>query len=183
MEQKEFDDKIKFDAPIPGQSLTQNPESPMPYERPPEFVDYEQAQEYLFDKMTDTSDDIIDLIADGIPLSIMAVSAVFSGFAEGKWNPDLMMLLIEPALYILMFIAEQSGVEYVLDTDEEFRYLPAESRMKAESFLSDAVKDVAKKIQSETASADIRDVMPESLLAKVEEETGGEGGMIEEVMN
>ena len=38
--------------PVPGMSLTQNPESPWPWEKPPEFTVVEKAVEYIFDELT-----------------------------------------------------------------------------------------------------------------------------------
>ena len=38
----------KMQRPIPGQSLTRDPENPLPFEQPPQFVDKTDALEYLF---------------------------------------------------------------------------------------------------------------------------------------
>ena len=67
-------------------------------------------------------------LADGLPVGSLASIILQTGFQEGKWNPDLMMLLIEPTMYILSSIAEQCGIDYLLyegdsyesyDEDEE----------------------------------------------------------------
>ncbi len=39
------------------------------------------------------------------------------GFQEGKWNPDLMLLLIEPTIYLLMWLASQVDIDFQLDSD------------------------------------------------------------------
>ena len=92
--------------PIPGQSLTSDPSDPAPYEKPPEFVNLEEAQEWVFDTLTDseTNDAMLDLIVSGVPLEIVAQQFLFAGMASGKWNVDLMMLLIEPTIYTLLFL-------------------------------------------------------------------------------
>ena len=45
----------------------------------------------------------------------VAKMLTFSGFNEGKWNPDLMMLLIEPTVYILMALCERADIEFTID--------------------------------------------------------------------
>jgi hypothetical protein len=42
---------------------------------------------------------------------------LFKGFQEGKWSPDLMLLLIEPTIYIVMWLADQAGIDATLDSD------------------------------------------------------------------
>ena len=40
-------------APIPGQSLTNDPESPAPYERAPKYTDRTEILEYYFEEFTE----------------------------------------------------------------------------------------------------------------------------------
>lgn len=161
---------LMFDSPIPGQSLTQDPDNPMPYERPPEFTDFQKAQEYLFDMMMDMGPQILEQLTANIPVSFIGPQFCVLGAANGKWNPDLMLLLIEPSIYTVLFIAEQAGVDYIMDFDEEFEHLPPETRLKAENHIQKAIKKVNMKIEGERESADIADLMPPSLLARAEGE-------------
>ena len=48
----------------------------------------------------------------------LASIILYSGFLEGKWNPDLMALLMEPTMYMIMALAEKAEIEYVLDSGE-----------------------------------------------------------------
>lgn len=107
-------------APTPGMSLTNDPENPKPFEGQPEFTKVEEAQEHLFDMLVDEDKipAILEAMRQGVPLSTMAQAILFGGFAKGKWNPDVYLMLIEPCIYILMFIAEQSGVNFVLYPDQ-----------------------------------------------------------------
>ena len=43
----------KMEAPIPGQSLTNNPDEPYPWEKPPTYTNLNEALYGLFDIMTD----------------------------------------------------------------------------------------------------------------------------------
>ena len=40
-------------GPIPGESLTNDPDSPYPFEKAPEFTTLKNANEYLFEKIID----------------------------------------------------------------------------------------------------------------------------------
>ena len=49
----------------------------------------------------------------------------YVGFREGKWNPDLMMMLIEPFMYLLMALAEKAGIDlYFMVPLENIELIP-----------------------------------------------------------
>ena len=123
-------EEMLLDAPIPGQSLTQSPDTPLPYEQPPEFTDVEKASKWLFDRLTDPDfmPQVVDLLSTGMPVETLTQIVVFNGFKDGKWNPDLMLLLIEPCLYILLFICEVNSVDYILSFDEDDYVDPQEEK-------------------------------------------------------
>jgi len=162
-------DAILFDAPIPGQSLTQDPDTPMPYERPPEFTNFEKAQEYLFDLMTDMGPEILEQLNAGIPVSWLGPQFVVMGAMKGKWNPDLMLLLLEPSIYITLYIAEMGGVEYVLDFDETVDNMDPETMLKADNHIAKAISQSIDKAKGALEEGSVLDNMPQSLLGKVEE--------------
>jgi hypothetical protein len=145
-----------FDAPIPGQSLTQSPDTPLPYETPPEFTNVEEAQEWIFEHLTDPDSipELIGFISDGVPIEILATQVVFGGMAVGKWNTDLMLLLIEPAVYTLLFIAEQSGVDYILSYDE-LDEVDSGVKTKVAKYVEESMGNIEKELQS----GDIKDIM------------------------
>ena len=107
--------------PIPGQSLTTDPNNPAPYERPPEFTSIHEASEFLFGKFIEeeTYADLMSLLADGMPIMDIVQTTLFTGFSEGKWNPDLMMLLIEPTAYMLLALAERADIDPIIYRGEE----------------------------------------------------------------
>ena len=51
-------------APIPGQSLTNDPNNPMPFERPPEYTDVHEAIRFLWGNLIENNTyiQIIDFI-------------------------------------------------------------------------------------------------------------------------
>lgn len=111
----------KMDRPVPGQSLTNDPKNPQPFERKPEFTSIHSASEYLFGLIIDEDNyvPLMQAVAGGEPLSELAQLMLFQGFQDGKWNPDLMLLLIEPVIYMFLALAEKIDVDPVIYTDED----------------------------------------------------------------
>ena len=105
-----------LDAPVPGQSLTNDPNEPHPFERPPVFTTVNEASSALFRGMTSESgrEQVIDLISRDLPLEDIAAVFTFELFRTGLINPDMMLLLAEPTLLILLFIAEYAGLEAII---------------------------------------------------------------------
>jgi len=114
--------RTPFDRPTPGQSLTNDPDSKYPWEQPPVYTDVENAvMSIVADSYEKETYEMIALtLADGVPVGDVGSMILQAGFNEGKWNPDLMMLLIEPTMYILAAIAEQCGLDYLLYAGDTF---------------------------------------------------------------
>lgn len=155
--------KTMFSAPIPGQSLTTDPSTPLPYEQPPEFTNIEKAQEWIFDQLTTTprGEEALDNISRGVSIENLAIIIAFGGMQSGKWTVDLMLLLLEPIMYILLFLCEQAGVEYNLSDDEDDLMMDAEDNMKYKHGLEQIKKGTSKKVRNDRSNEKIQ-----SLLAK-----------------
>ena len=115
-----------FNAPVPGESLTASPATQQPWETPPEYTQQDKAMEAVYMELTspDNLEKLVDIINDGTPLDEIAQVILYKGYSEGLFSPDLMMLLIEPTLYLLIAIADYADIkDYVLydgeDTDPE----------------------------------------------------------------
>ena len=117
---EEYFDVIMRGGPIPGSSLTSDPDNPAPYEQPPEYVNVHEASEWLFSELIeeDRYDQLITALHEGIPVADIAQVILFTGFTQGTWDVNLMTLMIEPAMYIIMALAERAGVDFVLHRDE-----------------------------------------------------------------
>ena len=72
-----------FDAPIPGQSLTDTPGN-YPWEHPSQFSDVEEASEYVWDRLhsEEMLDQVITLLKEGVPVEALTRMVLFGGFAE-----------------------------------------------------------------------------------------------------
>jgi len=108
-----------FDAPIPGQSLTDDPDQPYRWEQPPEFVKADQAMMYFADKLLEpeTYTEMMNLLSRGQTVDALAQMILYASFTEGKITPDLMLLCYEPLLFLIMAMAEKVDIEYKLDDD------------------------------------------------------------------
>ena len=170
IKQNQFDEVgvNPFNAPVPGESLSSPSDMPKAWERPPEHSDVENAMEAIYMELTqeDTLRKLIDMIDSDIPLDEIAQVVLYKGYTEGKFNPDLMLLLIEPTLYLLIAIADYGDIrDYVLyseevdDPDTEISGDDVEPIMIGED----------KKEKRELPKPQ-KEVLGESLLAKVEKE-------------
>jgi hypothetical protein len=128
--------------PIPGQSLTNSTEEPYNWEKPAEYTNSKEAMLFLFESLTvpETTSNILLSLNKGVGVIDIASITLYTGFTEGKWNPDLMMLLMEPTMYMIMALAEKAEIEYVMDAEDE---------IEEEEILGDkAVKEIEKGIGS-----------------------------------
>ena len=101
-----------FDAPVPGQSLTDKPGN-YPWEHPPQYTDTQEAAEYVWDKLTQPAfaDQVVAMLDAGIPVEAIGRIVVFSGFTEGKWTPDVGFVLAEVIMKMIATIGFTAGVK------------------------------------------------------------------------
>lgn len=111
----------KMGRAIPGQSLTNSPENPAAYEKPPEYTNIHEATMYLWDAVTEeeTYSALMSGISKGVPVMNIVQVMLFGGFNEGKWNPDLMMMLAEPLAYMLIALAERLDLDIKIDGEDD----------------------------------------------------------------
>ena len=60
---------------------------------------------------------LLNALRDGSPIEMIVQVLLYKGFEMGKWSPDLMLMLIEPTIYIVMWLADQAGIDATLDSD------------------------------------------------------------------
>lgn len=130
--------------PIPGQSLTNSPETPLPFEGPTKFVETQPALDHIFLQLTEDEamNNLETLLTDGYPVSLLAEQMLFAGFSEGLWNPDLMLLLLEPTIYMIMSIADTMEIENIVieEGDEPELYTDEMSDSEKAEKLDNASK-------------------------------------------
>lgn len=168
--------------PIPGQSLTNDPSQPYNWEKAPEFTNAKEAMLYVFENLTvpETTANILLSLSKGIGVIDIASITLYTGFTEGKWNPDMMMLLMEPTMYMVMALAEKAELDFVMDSSEEVgeeEILGDKAIQQIEEGIGslDAMrKQAAQRVSPQSVPQEVREVIEEakiepSILEKVEE--------------
>ena len=169
---------------IPGQSLTNSPDQPYNWEKPSEYTNPREAMLYVFESLTvpETTTNILLSLDNGVGVIDIASITLYSGFLEGKWNPDLMMLLMEPTMYMIMALAEKADISYSLeagDAKAPVEMSPDRQIEKLEQGINelDKMKQVAAgRVSPQSVPQDVREIIEEtelspSLLERVKEET------------
>ena len=176
--QEGIDALVNTGRPIPGQSLTEDPDNSYPWESPPEYTDFRKAFNYIAEELLEEEVYVPLVVAmgQGVPISDITLQILQRGFQEGKWNPDLFMMLLEPLMYFLLALAEKAAIEPRLYGDEEDDLEPKDeddiANMKANNLTAltkEKVGDMSKVPEGVLPADIVEDIeeleMPESLLA------------------
>ena len=161
--QEAVDAFVQAGRPIPGQSLTSNPDEPRPFERPPDFTNFKEALDYTTAELLEEEAymSIVGALGDGVPVTDLAMQIGYVGFREGKWNPDLMMMLMEPLMYLLMALAEKAGVTYRVDDEDEDE--------EDDTLFEEKAKNIAETVKEKVDKGQIPSgALPSDIVAKIE---------------
>ena len=161
-----------FDAPIPGQSLTNTPGN-YPWEHAPEYTNVEEASEYIWDKIHEQNllEQIITFLENDVPVEALARMILFSGFPEGKWNPDLAILLAEIVFKQIMAIGVKAEIPNMKvfmgdQSNNKFRKSFAKFKVqKEDAEKSTTVENKAQKF-AEEVKAELKAKEPSGLMKK-----------------
>ena len=176
IKENQFDEQgvNPFNAPIPGESSTTAPDIPKAREQPAQYADQNKAMEAVYMELTeeDTLRKLINMINDGTPLDQIAQVTLYKGYTEGKFSPDLMLMLIEPTLYLLIAIADYAEIkDYILYNeevdDEEDTDLPPDNITPVD-MDGDGIPDEESAVSK--GEEPKKESLGESLLARVEGE-------------
>ena len=170
--------------PIPGQSLTNAPDQPYNWEKPSEYTNPKEAMLYVFETLTvpETTTNLLLSLSNGVGVIDIASITLYSGFLEGKWSPDLMLLLMEPTMFMIMALAEKAEIPYSLEAGDEESPVEMspdrqiETLQKGISELDKMRQVAASRVSPQSVPQDVREIIEEtelapSLLEKVEEKT------------
>tara|TARA_R100001198_G_C5161893_1_gene166632 strand:- start:251 stop:778 length:528 start_codon:yes stop_codon:yes gene_type:complete len=157
-----------FDTPIPGQSLTDEPGN-YPWEHAPQFTDVDEVIGDLYDSLTkpNIARQLIAMLDAGVPVEAIVRVITFSGFMEGKYNPDVGFIITEPLMNLVSAIGIRAGVSNLKLSLEDLSsddFIKDMADLKA---ASEEVKTIAKEITQDAPNQD----KPAGLLAKPEGET------------
>ena len=79
-----------FNAPIPGQGLTDEPGN-YPWEHPPQFPEIEDAADFIYERLSNPKQlkRLLTMMRIGVPIEALVKVITFSGFLEGKFTVDV----------------------------------------------------------------------------------------------
>lgn len=100
-------------APIPGQSLTDEPQN-FAWERPPEYVDPDEALIFHMDRLSEkeVAESVLFLMEYGYPVDVLTRSLLTASVGEGMHSVDV-SLIISPAIEEeLSYMARTAGIDY-----------------------------------------------------------------------
>lgn len=153
-----------FNSPTPGESLTKNPEEKFPWEQASEYTEVRPFMEDLFLQLTEDKDRYVKLLVSflqQVSISDTTQMLLYTSWRAGKINTDLMLLLIEPVMYLLIAMAEQAEIEPVI-YDEENVDEPSQED-------ADLYVDESQKINEMKPEKIRKSSVEPSLLARVED--------------
>ena len=171
-----------MNRPVAGQSLTNSPEQKYPWEGPTKYNSVQPAVEAIFVELTEDQAymAVMQLVANDLPIGDIAQVILYDGFTKGMWNPDLLLLLIEPVMYMVLALAEQAGFpDPTLYRGEENEPSSMQEQSEGLEGAIEAVKEkVVPKLSQGVIPKDIKERVESfeppaevsSLLAKPEEE-------------
>jgi hypothetical protein len=145
-----------FNNPTPGESLTRDPEQKFPWEQPPQLTEVEPVIKEIFINITQKEKllELLHLLRKGTPVDELTQVILYRGMTQGIYNTDLMMLLIEPVMYLIIAIAEEyeidpviyEGMDQDIAEEEDFDTAIAEKNQEEKAFERPTAKNVPSSI-------------------------------------
>jgi hypothetical protein len=92
----------------------------------------------------DTYVKLLKSVSQGVPLADIAQIILFKEFQQGSWNPDLMLMLFEPTVYMIMALAERLDLPMTIyegELDDEDEEEPILNTKIDEEIIRKLVKD------------------------------------------
>tara|TARA_B100001939_G_C16596896_1_gene469286 strand:- start:211 stop:627 length:417 start_codon:yes stop_codon:yes gene_type:complete len=106
--------------------------------------------------------ELIGLLQDGQPIDELAQVILYKGMTSGAFNMDLMLMLVEPTMYLLIAIAEEYEIEPVIYDGQDDDLITEEDYLKGKQEVEDSKETLGKKLPKIR-----KDSVPESLLQRV----------------
>ena len=153
-------------SPMPGQSLTNNPDTPYPWESPPDITNPKEALENVIEDLLqpEAIKNIVSALAGGLPVGDISMAVLYNKFTEGVIGVDLLMLLAEPTMYLIMAIGEEADIRYNIEGDDMDEFFDEEDALEEKEL------NPLQKIKQETLTSKINEnSIPKNLLDRVKE--------------
>lgn len=102
----------EFDAPVPGQSLTDTPGN-YPWEHPPRMLQPEMVLDILWERLTtpESLEEIITMLDAGVPVEAIVRVITFAGFTKGEFTPDVGFMIVQPLMEMITAIGVRAKIK------------------------------------------------------------------------
>ena len=126
--------KDPFAVAPPGHSLTED-NSKWAWGKPPQITDPEQALEVAIASLQrpKVRDEMFKLLYTGVSIEVMVEGYVLQAFHDGKFMPDVGLLIQPPLGMYIAHMAEEAGIPYRLFENED---AGTEGQMDDKTFFS-----------------------------------------------
>ena len=126
--------KDPFAVAPPGHSLTQD-NSRWAWGKPPQITDPEEALEVAISSLQrpKVRDEMFKLLYTGVAIEVMVEGYVLQAFHDGKFMPDVGLLIQPPLGMYIAHMAEEAGIPYRLFENED---AGTEGQMDDKTFFS-----------------------------------------------
>lgn len=130
--------ELMADAPIPGENYMSDTRN-YPWHRPPEITDYDEAVDYLIERLTEPrqAELVYSLIELEQPLAGIVAGLMMQSIGRGKFGIDLAILASGPIYRYLQIIADQNGLKYESGLEDKGRIPITPTILKAAIGLVD----------------------------------------------
>jgi len=110
----------RLDAPIAGMGMTAELGG-RPWQRPPLYTTVEDALDYYIPRMgnDDFSDQLVDVMEMGVPLTTLANTIQMAGVMEGKHSADVGILIMPVLIEMMRLIGDTAGIEYTTGMEKD----------------------------------------------------------------
>ena len=126
--------KDPFAVAPPGHSLTED-NSKWAWGRPPQITDPEQALDGAIAALQKPKirDEMFKLLYTGVSVEVLVEGYVMQAFQEGKFSPDIGLLIQPPLGMYLAHMAQEAGIPYRLFENDD---AGKESQMDDKTFFT-----------------------------------------------
>ena len=161
--------------PIPGQSLTNSPESAYPWESPPTLTNPREALDVIVAEIMqpEAVKNIVNALANGAAVGDIGSAILYAKFTEGDITPDTMMLLAEPIMYTLMAIGEEANIKYNIEGNDLDEFDEEDEGENIDNKINEfrtAVSDIKNQTTQKLKPTVDENVVPRNILDKVKEQ-------------
>ena len=114
--------KDPFDFPVPGHSLTDEPEK-WNWDKPPQTVDPDKAVAKVIERIEkpETKEHFLRLMAGGVSVEEIVNTIGLGGFTEGEWSPDVAEIIKPPLAVYFIALAIKNKVPVIAFSKEELK--------------------------------------------------------------